>query len=186
MDDAEIFANQVHECVDRMQQSGAAGLAGLFDLTCNRLVRLAVAITRNQDDAEDAVQNALVRVADHPGLLYRTEQPWHYLLRMVRNESLLILRRKRRSYLLTSLSDLQTYVPVDEIEQAETYRAVWSALRKLPVRQSEVIVLKVWEGLTFAEIGEILEVSSSTVASRYRYGMEKLSRTLTHRSWSVT
>ncbi len=164
--------------MDQLNETGVAALAGLFDLTSMRLVRLAVTITRNQDDAEDAVQSALVRVADHPCRLKNAEEPWNYLLRMVRNEALMILRRRKRSLRLSSLLDLRTRVDVDEAEQQETFRAVWSALRKLPVQQSEVVVLKIWEELTFAQIGEVLEIAPSTAASRYRYGLEKLSRKL--------
>lgn len=178
MSDTDQFSKDVRECVQRLGESGVAALSGLFDLTSARLVRLAVTITRNQDDAEDAVQTVLVRVADQPRLLGRADQPWYYLLRMVRNEALLILRRRKRALTLASLSDLLTRTQVDEAEQEETFRAIWSALRKLPVQQSEVVVLKIWEQLTFAQIGEVLEISASTAASRYRYGLEKLSRKL--------
>jgi RNA polymerase sigma-70 factor (ECF subfamily) len=71
-----------------------------------------------------------------------------------------------------------TYCPVDEVEREESYRAVWSALRTLPPEQVEVVVLKTWEDMTFAQIGEILGSSPNTVASRYQYAMAKLARRL--------
>jgi RNA polymerase sigma-70 factor (ECF subfamily) len=67
---------------------------------------------------------------------------------------------------------------VDELEQAERHRAVWIALRRLPPEQAEVVVLKIWEAMTFAEIGRILGASPNTVASRYQYAMAKLARGL--------
>lgn len=169
------FATQVRQCAERLSEHGVAALSGLFDLTSARLVRLAVTITRNQHDAEDAVQSVLARMASSPGLLRAADEPWYYLLRVVRNESLLILRRRRRAQTLVGLTDLLTRTMVDQAEQEESFRAVWLALRRLPQRQSEVVVLKVWEGLTFAQIGEVLAVSPATVASRYRYALEKLS-----------
>ncbi|MCC7338890.1 MAG: sigma-70 family RNA polymerase sigma factor [Pirellulaceae bacterium] len=165
----------MQQCADRLSELGVAALSGLFDLTSTRLVRLAVTITRNQHDAEDAVQSVLARVASAPRLLSRADEPWHYLLRMVRNESLVILRRRRRTLTLVGLTDLLTRTSVDQAEQEESFRAVWLALRRLPVRQSEVVVLKVWEGLTFAQIGDVLAVSPATATSRYRYALEKLS-----------
>ena len=178
MSAAENLSEQVREAADRIVESGPAALTGLFDLTSQRLLRYSLSITRNQHDAEDAVQGALVRVAERPSRLSRSEQPWPYLLRMVRNESLLILRRRKRWSSLASLADLLTRVGVDEAEMEETYREVWRSLRTLPVEQSEVVVLKIWESMTFAEIAGVLEVSASTAASRYRYAMEKLSRRL--------
>jgi RNA polymerase sigma-70 factor (ECF subfamily) len=51
-------------------------------------------------------------------------------------------------------------------------------LQKLPPAQSEVVVLKIWEGMTFAEIGEVLGESPNTAASRYRYALQKLTHFL--------
>lgn len=176
------FVIQVRRCAERLSEQGVATLSGLFDLTSTRLVRLAVTITHNQHDAEDAVQSILARVATTPKQLSQAREPWHYLLRMVRNESLLILRRRRRALSLDNLSDLLTCVSVDQAEQEESFRAIWLALRQLPVRQSEVVVLKVWEGLTFAQIAEVLAIRSATAASRYRYALAKLSVALAAQS----
>ena len=121
-----------------MAESGVSALAGLFDLTSQRLVRYSATITRNQHDAEDAVQAALVRVAGHVSLLCQADYPWPYLLRMVRNEALVIVRRKRRWSPLANLSDLLTRRLVDELEQEESHRAVWSALRSLLNKESNI------------------------------------------------
>ena len=53
-------------------------------------------------------------------------------------------------------------------EQLET------VLARLPQPQREVVVLKIYREKTFQEIARLLDVSQNTVASRYRYGMEKL------------
>lgn len=169
------FSDEVKACAVRMAESGVAALAGLFDLTSQRLVRYAAAITRNQHDAEDAVQAALVQVARQQYRFCQLDHPWSYLLRMARNEALVIVRRKRRWSLVANLSDLLTRRQVDEVEREDSYRAVWSALRSLPTEQAEVVVLKIWEDMTFGQIGDVLELSAHTVASRYRYAMKKLS-----------
>lgn len=172
------FADRVRLLANRISESSESALSGLYDLTAQRLVRYSATITRNQHDAEDAVQTTLVKVAVHPELLCQSSQPWPYLLRMVRNESLVILRRKQRWSLVGNLSDLLTRRNVDELDQEDTHRAVWTALRTLPSEQSEVVVLKIWEEMKFIEIGQILDISPSTAASRYRYAMEKLEEKL--------
>lgn len=174
----DSFSDHVRLFADRIAESSAAALSGLYDLTAQRLVRYAATITRNQHDAEDAVQTALVKVAGEPQLLCRSRQPWSYLLRMVRNESLLILRRKHRWSLVSNVTDLLSRRMVDELDQEDTHRAVWAALRTLPTDQSEVVVLKIWEDMTFAQIAEILGISPSTAASRYRYAIGKLTQKL--------
>ena len=174
MCDSALFSERVRDCAVRIAESGPLALSGLFDLTAQRLVRFSVTITHNQHDAEDAVQASLVKVVSDCHLLRRADCPWSYLLRMVRNESLVILRKKRRWNLLENLSDLLTRRTVDQVEEEESFRAVWAALRKLPAEQSQVVVLKIWEELTFAQIADVLNVPPATAASRYRYALEKL------------
>ena len=179
------FAQRVRNCTDRLTVAGVDALGALFDLTCHRLVRFAVTVTRNQHDAEDCVQTALVRVAREPSLLRSVACPWAYLLRMVRNEALRIGRRKRQRPMVGDLTDLVTLRSVDELEREETHREVWSALRTLPPKQAEVVVLKIWEGMTFVQIGQILDTSPNTAASRYQYALAKLTRRLSQQHREV-
>ena len=88
MDSPCNFSEQVTVCVQRLAESGVAALGGLFDLTSQRLVRYAATITRNQHDAEDAVQAAMVQIARNIRKFCGAESPWPYLLRVVRNEAL--------------------------------------------------------------------------------------------------
>lgn len=178
MDGSIDFNRRLSECTDRLAATGVAALGALFDLAADRLVRFAVTITRNQHDAEDAVQAVLVRMAGRPALLSAAQRPWPYLLQMVRNESLGIARRKQRLATAGNLTDLVTHIPVDELEHEDARRAVWAAIRALPTLQAEVVVLKIWEGMTFAEIGEVLGASANTAASRYQYAIAKLSQRL--------
>lgn len=168
------LSESVRECATRIIESRAAALAGLYDLTSLRLVRYATTLTRNQHDGEDAVQTALVKVAARPEVLASAQNPWGYLLRMVRNEALQIVRKRKRWSILKDLSDLLIRRRVDELEQEDSRRMIWSALRELPTEQAEVVVLKIWEGFTFAEIAAMLDIPPATSASRYRYAMERL------------
>ena len=63
-------------------------------------------------------------------------------------------------------------------ESLELAESVRHALHKLPPKQSEVVALKIWENMTFVEIGAVLGESPNTAASRYRYALEKLTQHL--------
>jgi RNA polymerase sigma-70 factor (ECF subfamily) len=52
-----------------------------------------------------------------------------------------------------------------------------AAVDRLPVEQREVLVMKIWNELTFAEIGQALGISQNTAASRYRYALVALKKT---------
>lgn len=65
-----------------------------------------------------------------------------------------------------------------ELPEDDTNRALQVALSKLPEKFREVITLKIWGELTFDQIGKTLDISPNTAASRYRYGMEAMRRSL--------
>lgn len=64
------------------------------------------------------------------------------------------------------------------VEQEDLRHAVESALATLPEEQREVLVLKIWGELTFAQIAVTLAISSDTAASRYRYALQRLQAAL--------
>ena len=65
-----------------------------------------------------------------------------------------------------------------ESSDDETRLQLEDKLKELPEKFAEVIVMKIWGERTFAEIGEILGISQNTAASRYRYGLEALKKSL--------
>jgi RNA polymerase sigma-70 factor (ECF subfamily) len=56
----------------------------------------------------------------------------------------------------------------------EAALALQAALLELPEEQREVVVLRIWSGMTLAEVADLSGVSLNTAASRYRYALEKL------------
>lgn len=67
---------------------------------------------------------------------------------------------------------------VEDIENNEKHQYLQSVIRELPRDQQEVLLLKIWGTLTFKTISEILGVPVNTVASRYRYALDKVKSSL--------
>ncbi len=172
------FQAKFRSCVDRLAEQPERALTEMFDLTAQRLVRFAITITGNQPDAEDALQGAFSRIAFKPRLLAKADAPWPYLIRSVRNEALRIIQKRRGTGLETAERSSSEESIESQVVQEETADTVRRLLKTLPKNQYEVVILKHWEELTFAEIAEALGLSQNTVASRYRYAMEKLQRSL--------
>jgi RNA polymerase sigma-70 factor (ECF subfamily) len=174
------FQQALRSCAARLTTSPKTALADLFDLTAQRLVRFASTVAGNQADAEDALQAVFSLLARHPRLLASAKLPWPYLLRSIRNEALRIARRRGGTGHLTTDpgSSGDSDNPAIQVAIEETGDCVRRVLQSLPPEQLEVVVLKHWEELTFAEIAESLNLSQNTVASRYRYAIEKLQRSL--------
>ncbi len=185
MDSAEKaqFATQIRACAQKLACEGVGALGPLYDLAASRMLNYAKTLTRHYADAEDSVQAALVRIAMKPHALASARFPWAYLLAIVRNEALTIARRRRSAEPLSvPIGWDLAHTPSEELDIQELIR---EAIKNLPSSQAEVILLKIWEGLTFLEIGEILGEPSNTAASRYRYAIGKLSRSLCQLSRDV-
>lgn len=171
------WLERITEYARLLADGDLASLGPLFDLVGPRLVRYSQALLRNVSDAEDAVQAAVVRLAKHPESLAAAHMPWAYCLRVVRNESLRLMAKQRPTAMLperTLASPFRRW----SIEEEEIRQQVLDAVRRLPTEQAEVVILKVWENLTFLEIAGVTGDPANTVASRYRYALEKLQRLL--------
>lgn len=64
------------------------------------------------------------------------------------------------------------------LDEQEFRKALSEALEELPAEQRAAVHLRLWEGFTFDAIGKALGVSLNTVASRYRYALDKLQERL--------
>jgi RNA polymerase sigma-70 factor (ECF subfamily) len=134
-------------------------------------------------DAEDAVQDAFVRFWRRR---HRAADPTAYLYACVKHSALDHLRgrtRRARREKSTARPEADGYF-AGSIERDERRRAVEAALMSLPQEQREVLVMKIWGGLSFPQIGEALCVPSNTAASRYRYALAKLEIVLSEESIS--
>ena len=176
--DAQVtISERVAQFSLQLGQGDLSAMGRLYDVSVPRLLRYAETLTRNRDDAEDALQAAMVKVAQNPKRLAVADHPWAYFLRIVRNETLKIIGRRKPAKSLFGVLSIWTK-DENDAERQEWRDRVQSALKRLPPEQAEVVVLKIWEGMTFLEIAEVLNESANTAASRYRYAMCKLTRFL--------
>ena len=84
-------------------------------------------------------------------------------------------RRARREVEVFGEAERSVQPQFEQLDDSQ--RQLVAALDHLPRDQREVLVMKIWNELTFAEIGEALGVSQNTAASRYRYGLAALKKT---------
>jgi RNA polymerase sigma-70 factor (ECF subfamily) len=141
----------------------------VYDRYGAALYRYAVMVLADPAGAADVVQTvfmALVRRRSNPDV------DEHYLRRAVRNECFSALRRRRRDVLASAAPLLET--AEGRSDRPAERLALEQALRELPPEQREVVHLKAFEGMTFQEIADLTGESINTVASRYRYAIEKL------------
>ena len=155
-----------------------------------RLLLFARQQTRSHEDAEDILQDALVKLVDklRSGEFVGGRDAWMpYLYTTLRRLAIDLSRRddRRKRREDNSSADAEAERPAiahpwfeGDAADEETRIQLERALQEIPGKFSEVIVMKIWGERTFAEIGEALDISQNTAASRYRYGIEALKRQL--------
>ena len=136
----------------------------------------------SQHDAEDLLQDAILRLwhyqADKGGgppdlpLVFSTLR--FCGLNLHRSES----RRKKREESIVYLNDFQDVWLDPLLEDDEDAMFLRAAVQNLSPKLRDVVVMKIWGGLTFSQISAALAISPNTAASRYRYAIEQLAHEL--------
>jgi RNA polymerase sigma-70 factor, ECF subfamily len=147
-------------------------LAALVDQYAGALYRVAYSVLRNPADAEDAVQEAFLRVLRHRDTLGEVRDHRVWLIRIVWN---IVLDRKRRAKTRPETDDVAELARVlpsnglsaEEVAAAAQHHAhVLSCVEQLPAKEAEVLRLSAFEELSSVEIAAILGITESSVRSR--------------------
>jgi RNA polymerase sigma-70 factor (ECF subfamily) len=142
---------------------------------------LARAWVPTRADAEDVVQEAFVRFWRSR---HRAADPTAYLFTCVKRCALDWVRARGRQTRREAAVARPEGEPLFDgpLEQAERRAAVAAALDTLPEAQREVLVMKLWGGLTFPQIAVALGIPADTAASRFRYALARLRERLAEES----
>lgn len=148
-----------------VQSMGVGRLPAEFDAfvlgAAGQLSRLAYRMTGDAHDADDLVQETLLRVARH----WRTaqDQPFGYARQVMVNLTKDEWRRQRRRPRIDPVPTLPD-APAPQSADGEP-EDLLVALRALPARQRAVVVLRFWEDLSTLQTAELLGISEGTVKS---------------------
>lgn len=154
------------------QHAEEAALAALVDQYASTLYRVAFSVLRNTADAEDAVQEAFLRVLRHRHTLGEVRDHRVWLIRIVWN---IVLDRKRRAKTRPETDDIEELARVlpgkgltaeDRAAAAQHHAQVLACVDQLPAKEREVLLLSAFEELSSVEIAAALGVTESTVRSR--------------------
>src|SRR5437016_13965967 len=147
---------------------------------------LARWLLRNEQDAQDVVQEAYLRAfKSFAGFRGSNGRAW--LLTIVRNTSYTLLKKNRAVDLTTTFdedihgSGDESVSPATLLERSEDADLVREAMDKLPVDFREILVLRHLEGLSYKEIADIAQIPPGTVMSRLARARGKLKECLAAR-----
>jgi RNA polymerase sigma-70 factor (ECF subfamily) len=163
-----------------------AAISALVDQYAGALYRVAYSVLRNPSDAEDAVQEAFLRVLRHRETLAEVRDHRVWLIRIVWN---IVLDRKRRAKTRPETDDVtelarvlpSTGLSAEELAVAAQHHArVLACVERLPVKEREVLLLSAFEELSSVEIAAVLRITESSVRSRLFRARNLMAELLDH------
>ena len=149
----------------------------LYDEHAQTLFAFLLNFTRHEADTRDLLQEVFIKLANRPELLHGVRDERAFLLRLAHNQAIDLIRRRgtrERQYEQLAAETIAAFAPAAEPDEIAFRAALSAALGELPADQRAAVHLKLWEGLTFEQIAELLGIPLNTAASRYRYGIDKL------------
>ncbi|MBP8001106.1 MAG: RNA polymerase sigma factor [Chloroflexi bacterium] len=157
----------------------------LYSRLSGMIYRLAYGLLQNREDAEEVLQDSFeyafrtLHRFDGRKAAFKT---WLYQIALSR------CRNKRRRKWLPSFSlsqlvtqdvtDTETPLPDETLALTHEQKVVWQALKQLSPKLRETALLRYYEGLTYAEIGDIVGVPAKTAESRMRLAHQELKKRL--------
>jgi RNA polymerase sigma-70 factor (ECF subfamily) len=166
----EIRDSAVHE--EARQHAEEQTLAALVSQYSGTLYRVAYSVLRNSADAEDAVQEAFMRVLRHRDTLSEVRDQRVWLVRIVWN---IVLDRKRRAKTRPETDDVAELARVlpagglnaeQRASAAQHHAHVLACVEQLPAKERQVLMLSAFEELSSVEIASVLGITESSVRSR--------------------
>lgn len=167
--------------IARCLQGDEVAYGLLYQRYAGYIFRLVYSLLQQRQDAEEVLQDSFeyaFRRLAHFDAGRASFKTWLYKIAVSRSRN----KRRRRwlpTFSLSQLPDEQVQdgaraQPEERLALTQQQRAVWEALQALSPKLRETAVLRYYEGLTYVEIGEILEIPAKTAQSRMRLAHKQL------------
>ena len=165
--------------VKRLKAGDERAFEELVKAYRERLYRVAWRILRDDESAEDAAQEAFIKVYRHIGRFEERSSLYTWMYRITVNIALNKLKRDRFRQMVP-LGDLPrrdkraSTNPLRAALSSEVAERIDEAVQQLPEKQRAVFTLKFFEGLSHREIADIVGCSEGTSKANYFHAIRKL------------
>lgn len=164
--DAELFYRLSGE-----KEKAEAAFTELYARYGGRVFAYCLRFLGQRDEAQDVYQETFIRFYESAQKDREMTNVPGYLLKIARN---LCLNNRRNKKQTVEFEDYQSLVLPSTIEKTEFLQLITTAMEMLPDEYREVFVLREYEGLSYAEIAEIVDASLSNVKVRIFRAKQKI------------
>lgn len=178
----EIDKKRICDAVVKLQNGDGKAFEELYNLTYNTARFTAIKITKNEQDAEDVLQEAYIKVLEKINTLDKPESFMSWFNMIVANKARDVMRKSRAdvfssydreddegnsvSAIVQLEDDNSEYVPGDNVEKEELRKDVMKLIDGLSEEKRAAVILYYYNELSIKQIAEALKISEGTVKSR--------------------
>ena len=168
-----------HNLVTRAQQGDREAFSELVRCHREGVINVVYRMCGDANLAEDAAQEAFIRAWQHLAG-YQPRSPFrNWVYRIAANAALDVLRREKETVDIEALPiEAPGYGPEAALEAQERAVRVKQAVLALPPASRAVLVLREYEGLSYQEIADTLDIPVGTVMSRLNYARTRIRESL--------
>lgn len=171
------------ELVARMRDGDGAALRLIVERYQERVFALVYGIVRDRHEVEDVAQEVFLKVFTRIHAFDERSKFYTWLYRVAANAAKDHVKKRSRRPAVpledeAALPSGDDDGPRSEAARRETRRIVRRAIASLPPRYREVLTLRELQGLSYAEIAQVLDLSIGTVESRLHRARARLKRSL--------
>lgn len=152
--------------IERLREGDLRALGFLYERYKNTVYAFCLRLLNDEQAAEDATHDALIKAREAIHSLNDTRSFKAWLLCIARNEAYTFLRRTRNTNGLAEDNVWDEHTPLEEMISSETTELVQRLLSRLKPEYREVLILREYEGLSYAEIAAATGATESSVKSR--------------------
>ncbi|MEG0585124.1 MAG: sigma-70 family RNA polymerase sigma factor [Christensenellaceae bacterium] len=170
-----------NEWIKTAQKGDNDAFCELISTYESKIYNIAYKFMRNTHDAQDAAQEAIIKMYANLSKFHFNASFSTWMYRVVANTCLDLLRKQKSSVPIEDYADFMISKEGNPDEKAinhELRHNIRQALKLLPQKYMEIIVLRDVQGLSYEEVSKILKLSDGTVKSRLSRGRQKLKNIL--------
>lgn len=175
--------NQEH-LIEKCRNNDSRAQMQIYDLYCKAMFNTAFNFIKDDDIAQDVMQEAFIKAFKKIGSYNGTASFGSWLKRIVINQSLDWLKKQRIE--TVELKEEVAYLSTDEpweVENDISMAVIYRCIESLPQKCKNVVKLYLLEGYDHQEVAQILEISEVASRSQLSRGKSKLKELLIHENY---
>ncbi|QDF39934.1 RNA polymerase sigma factor [Bradyrhizobium symbiodeficiens] len=179
-DTADVVYDEDSELLDRLATGDEVAFRMLVERHIDRAYAIALRIVGNAADAEDVVQDTMLKIWSHRGRWQHGRAKFSTWLYRVISNRCIDLRRKPRNENVETVPEVADGQPgaVEIIERNELNGMLELAMQRLPEQQRIAVIFSYHENMSNGEIAEVMDTTVAAVESLLKRGRQQLRQLL--------